>query len=56
MPLVIITDGRFVGRGEFGDEGLEFGVDVDVKWRWWGEEEENDDVGGGGGGGGGGDE
>lgn len=29
MPFVMITDGRLVGRGECGDDGLELGVDVE---------------------------
>ena len=47
----MITDGRFVGNGEFGDEGLGLGVEVDITCRWCGEDAENDDAGGGGGGG-----
>ena len=52
MFFVMITDGRFVGRGECGDDGL--GLDAEDKWRWCGDEEGNEavvDDGGGGGGG-----
>jgi hypothetical protein len=31
MPFVMITDGRLVGKGECGDDGLGLGVDVDGK-------------------------
>lgn len=52
----MITDGRFVGNGGFGDEGLGLGVDVDITCRWCGEDAANDDATGcGGGSGGGGD-
>lgn len=35
----MITDGRLVGRGEFGDDGLGLGVVGIGKWRAWGDDE-----------------